>query len=147
LEELSLRGEASDSSARLDGLRLLVVDNEPDTLVTLEVALRALGADVIPLLSPLQVDSALSEGHFDAFLSDVNMPELDGIELIRSQRARERVRGGHLPSVALTALASVRNSDECLAAGFDAHLAKPCDIQVLARAIQEVRRKNGRVTV
>ncbi|MCA2960154.1 MAG: response regulator, partial [Silvanigrellales bacterium] len=147
LEELSLRGEASDSSARLDGLRLLVVDNEPDTLVTLEVALRALGADVVPLLSPLQVDSALSEGHFDAFLSDVNMPELDGIELIRSQRARERVRGGHLPSVALTALASVRNSDECLAAGFDAHLAKPCDIQVLARAIQEVRRKNGRVTV
>lgn len=143
-DELPLPAETTECLARLDGLKLLVVDNEPDTLVTLEMALRAQGAEVVPLLSSLQAEAALLSGSYDALVSDVNMPEMDGLDLIGRLRAREQGTGAHLPAVALTALASVRNYDECLAAGFDAHLAKPCEISVLVRAIHDVRRKRAR---
>jgi CheY-like chemotaxis protein len=66
-----------------------------------------------------------AEGAFDLLLLDVHMPELDGFQVARAVRARERTGGGHLPIIALTARARQEDREQCLAAGMDDFLAKP----------------------
>src|SRR5262249_43148788 len=62
---------------------------------------------------------------FDLMLLDVHMPELDGIEVVRGIRERERVTGGHLPVIALTARSRPEDRERCLASGMDDFLTKP----------------------
>jgi CheY-like chemotaxis protein len=65
------------------------------------------------------------QGAFDLMLLDVHMPELDGIEVVRGVRERERVAGGHLPVIALTARSRKEDRERCLEAGMDDFLTKP----------------------
>jgi CheY-like chemotaxis protein/HPt (histidine-containing phosphotransfer) domain-containing protein len=75
---------------------------------------------------------------FDLVLMDVQMPELDGLETTAAIRERERVEGGHLPIVAVTAHAMKGDAERCLAAGMDGYLAKPLQPAELAAAIARV---------
>jgi two-component system, sensor histidine kinase and response regulator len=75
------------------------------------------------------------EGGFDVLLLDVHMPELDGFQVARAVRARERATGGHLPIIALTARARKEDREQCLAAGMDDFLAKPIQAADLWAAI------------
>jgi two-component system sensor histidine kinase/response regulator len=65
------------------------------------------------------------------------MPEMDGLEATRRIRARERLEGGHLPIVALTAQAIKGDQDRCLEAGMDAYLSKPIEPSLLYKAIRQ----------
>ena len=65
------------------------------------------------------------EGGFDLLLLDVHMPELDGFQVVRAIRERERTAGGHLPVIALTARSRKEDRERCLAAGMDDFLTKP----------------------
>ena len=78
------------------------------------------------------------EGGFDLLLLDVHMPELDGFQVIRAIRERERSAGGHLPVIALTARARQEDRERCLAAGMDDFLAKPIQAADLWAAIERV---------
>src|SRR5207302_1846010 len=78
------------------------------------------------------------EGAFDLLLLDVHMPELDGFQVIRAVRERERTAGGHLPVIALTARSRKEDRDRCLAAGMDDFLAKPIQAADLWAAIARV---------
>jgi two-component system, sensor histidine kinase and response regulator len=82
--------------------------------------------------------SLADDGTFDLLLLDVHMPEMDGFQVIRAIRERERSAGGHLPVVALTARSRKEDRDRCLAAGMDDFLAKPIQAPDLWAAIDRV---------
>ena len=83
-----------------------------------------------------------SEGKFDLLLLDVHMPEMDGFEVIRAIRERERNTGEHLPVIALTARSRAEDRERCLAAGMDDFLAKPVKVPDLFAALDRVTREN-----
>ena len=78
------------------------------------------------------------EGVFDLMLLDVQMPELDGFQVVQAVRERERSTGGHLPVIALTARARQEDRDRCLAAGMDDFLTKPIQAADLWAATEKV---------
>lgn len=78
---------------------------------------------------------ALRAGDFDLVLMDIDMPEMDGLTAAREIRARERLKAGRVPIVAVT---TNDNLSECLDAGMDAHLPKPLKPEPLSRALNDV---------
>ena len=114
-----------DSPLRLNGLRVLVVDDEADARKFVSTVLEECGAEVTAVDS---VDSALAAiEHFkpDVLVSDIGMPGEDGYALIRKVRELEADIGGRIPAVALTGYAWVEDHKEALLAGFQLHVAKP----------------------
>jgi two-component system sensor histidine kinase/response regulator len=80
----------------------------------------------------------VEQGTFDLLLLDVHMPELDGFQVVRAVRERERTLGGHLPVIALTARSRKDDREQCLAAGMDDFLVKPIQAADLEAAIEQV---------
>lgn len=116
---------------RLAGLRVLVVDDDEDSRLLLAATLRREGADVEMVDSALGALSSLDEVLPDLVISDIGMPEIDGYELMRRIRRRERDAGGELPAVAITAFTETESREQALAAGFQAFVPKPLDREVL----------------
>jgi CheY-like chemotaxis protein len=131
------RHQGVASSLRLEGRRLLVVDDDMRTVYALSAMLRARGADVVAVDNGKAALDALSDGkHFDAVLMDIMMPEMDGYEATRRIRAQPRTR--ELPVIALTAKAMKDDEKKCLAAGATAYIAKPIDAERLFPVLQRV---------
>ncbi|MDL5364792.1 PAS domain-containing protein [Xanthomonas sp. NCPPB 2654] len=112
---------------RLNGLRVLVVDDDMDSRGITQRFLQQVGAVVDAAVSADDAESLLRERPYDLLVSDVGMPRRDGHSLIRSVRARGAGAASRIPAIALTAY--VRGEDRSLAleAGFNAHLGKPVD--------------------
>lgn len=128
-------GAAPSSTVRLDGIRVLVVDDDPDAREMLSEILASYGA------SPRVADSAASglraiiDFSPHVLVSDIGMPEEDGTSLVR--RLRSEVPGGDvMPAVALTAYARREEAARALRSGFDHHLAKPANPEVLVSLIR-----------
>jgi CheY-like chemotaxis protein len=119
----------------LSGLRVLVVDDEPDARDLLAVVLEQRGAVVTTADSALSALEKLSAQAFDILISDIQMPEVDGYELIRRLRAKEAGRGKFLPAVALTAHVRAKDRARVLAAGFQMHVSKPVSAAELVLGI------------
>lgn len=118
----------------LSGLRVLVVDDEPETLELVSLTLRSAGADVVEASG---AESALAklEAHVPhVVLSDLQMPGLDGYELMR----RLRDRPAAPIAVALSASASLAEAQRALEAGFTVHVAKPIAMADLVETIRAV---------
>jgi signal transduction histidine kinase/ActR/RegA family two-component response regulator len=124
----------------LDELRLLVVDDRPEARELLTTVLAAAGAEVAVAASAEEALGRLEAAPVDALVSDVGMPDVDGYELIRRVRERERARGTRrpLPAVAVTAYASAEDRERALAAGFHAWAAKPLDPASLVDLVAKV---------
>ena len=123
---------------RLDGLRVLVVEDDEDSRLFVESVLSGCGADVRVAASAETALDVLASTYVDVMVSDIGMPGTDGYDLIARVRARERQHGGRIPAIALTAYASEEDRDRALAAGFSAHVAKPVSPAALARAVAEL---------
>jgi CheY-like chemotaxis protein len=121
---------------RLDGVRVLVVDDEPDARTLIGTVLGQCGAEVATVPSAAAALAALQRDAFDVLLSDISMPQEDGYQLIRKVRA---VRPS-LPAAAVTAFARAEDRDAALAAGFQLHVAKPVEPAALARAVESLVR-------
>jgi PAS domain S-box-containing protein len=111
----------------LNGLRVLVVDDERDARELVRRLLREYEAEVTAAGS---VDEALQV--FDSFqpdvlIGDIGMPERDGFDLIRTIRARESKEGGQTPAIALTAFARAEDRIRTLRAGYQVHVSKPVE--------------------
>ena len=117
----------------LDGLRVLLVEDEPDGRDLVEEVLKAAGARVVSAESAEEGRALFATFEPDVLVSDIGMPGEDGYSLIRSIRALpER---GAVPSLALTAYAREEDRLRSLRAGFDGHLAKPLDPVELVASI------------
>jgi PAS domain S-box-containing protein len=86
----------------------------------------------------LQVLSALEKRAFDVIIMDVSMPEMDGLEATAAIRAKEKVSGGHIPIIAVTAHAMSGDRERFLAAGMDGYVSKPIQTKELFEVIDEV---------
>src|SRR5439155_156321 len=112
---------------------LLAVDNAVNRKVAVRL-LQKRGHTVVAVEDGRQAVRALDRERFDVVLMDVQMPEMDGFEATAAVRARERVQGGHVPIVALTAHAMKGDRERCLAAGMDAYVSKPIEAEDLGSA-------------
>jgi PAS domain S-box-containing protein len=124
--------------ARLDGIRVLAVDDHADARDLVETILDERGAKVLVAASATEALRILQTTYVDVLVTDIGMPGQSGYELIERVREIERAHGGRIPAVALTAYAGREDLERALAAGFEAHAAKPVTpaelIDVVARA-------------
>jgi signal transduction histidine kinase len=119
----------------LNGIRVLLVDDEPDAREMMASALEMYGATVMSASSARDALLTLAGTEVDLVLSDIAMPGQDGYELIREIRAMSSSRLAGLPAAAVTAHAREDERERALAAGFQMHLAKPIHPATLARAV------------
>ena len=135
---------AGDSNSRLNGLRVLLVEDEPDARDLLSFTLRVSGAEVQAVESAQQALIDLQSFKPDVLLSDIGLPTESGYELIEKIRALPTA-ASQVPAVALTAFATEKDRQRALASGFQLHLAKPVDPGTLIQAIDQlVNGKDGR---
>jgi signal transduction histidine kinase/ActR/RegA family two-component response regulator len=121
--------------AKLDGIRVLVVDDEPDAREILSLMLTHCGAEVRASASAQEVIEVLKQWKPDVLVSDVGMPNEDGYTLINWVRALEPEQGRNIPAVALTGYARREDRTRLLAAGYQLHFPKPVEIEDLAKGI------------
>jgi signal transduction histidine kinase/ActR/RegA family two-component response regulator len=114
-------------SARLDGVRVLVVDDDRDALDLAGAVLTAAGALVRVARSASEGFDALASWRPDVLVADIEMPGEDGYALIRRVRALDPDAGGRTPAVALTAYSRTKDRDLAVDAGFTMHVPKPVD--------------------
>jgi PAS domain S-box-containing protein len=132
-------------SNALQGVRVLVVDDSPDTCELLMTVFRQQGAEASTATSAREALAWLERASPDVVVSDIAMPGIDGYELIRRIRSRPGDAGGRVPAVALTAYARSEDRDRALAAGFDGYLSKPVEPAELIRIVGAVAEKRLRV--
>jgi len=124
---------------RLEGVSVLVVDDERDTREMLKIMIGQLGAQVRACASSKDALNLLGEWRPDVIVSDIEMPDEDGYELIRKVRRSETDRGvSRVPAVALTAYGRVEDRLRALAAGYQTHIAKPAEPAELAMVISSL---------
>jgi signal transduction histidine kinase/DNA-binding response OmpR family regulator len=124
------------SAERLDGVRVLLVEDDLDTRECLRLVLEQRGADVEAVGSTHEALQALDRATPHVVLSDLAMPGEDGFELIRRVRERSAEQGGLVRAAAISAHVRAEDRARAAIAGFDAHLCKPIAPSDLARAIR-----------
>jgi CheY-like chemotaxis protein/two-component sensor histidine kinase len=116
-----------DACASLEGVKVLVADDDEDARELVRRVLEDCGAKVVAVGSANDVVAELPRYHPDVLVSDIGMPETDGYELMCAVRALPPERGGKTPAVALTAFARPEDRLRALRVGYQMHLAKPVD--------------------
>ncbi|MGI8997822.1 MAG: PAS domain S-box protein [Pyrinomonadaceae bacterium] len=127
----------------LDGVRVLVVDDEPDARQLLTVVLERCGAKILTAASATEALRLLAEVRPDVLLSDIGMPGEDGYSLIRKVRALPAEQGGRTPAAALTAYASAEDRKRVLLAGFQLHIPKPVEPTELITVVASLAGRIG----
>ncbi len=126
-------------AAPVQPLRVLVgEDNEFNAMLIGEL-LRRKGHQPLVVSDGNGVLSALEAKSYDLLLLDLHMPGLDGFQVIREIRARERIQGGHLSVIALTARSRDQDRERCIAAGMDGFVPKPINSDALWAAVDAAR--------
>ena len=125
--------------AQLGGIRVLLVDDDRDTVELLARALGELGATVVGASSAAEARAEISRQPPDAIVSDIGMPEEDGLSFVRSLKKHDT--HALIPAIALTAYASTRDRKEALEAGYCEHITKPVPPYQLARVIAAAVRR------
>ncbi|WP_164928427.1 hybrid sensor histidine kinase/response regulator [Gloeobacter violaceus] len=120
---------------RLDGLRVLVVDDEPQARELVRTTLELCGAQVATAGSAAEALAEVRRSKPAVLVSDIAMPGEDGYALLRQLRLLEAECGGRIPAVALTAYARVEDRRRALLAGFQTHLSKPVEPSELVAAV------------
>jgi CheY-like chemotaxis protein len=125
-----------DAAHRLVGVRILVVEDEPDTRELVALALQRIGAEVRAFADAEDALAVLDAFAPDVLVSDLSLPRVDGWEMIRRMRAS--ARGRTIPAMALSANTSIEDAGRALDAGFDVHLAKPISREELIEAVTSI---------
>jgi len=136
-----------EASPSLEGLQILVVDDEADALELLSTILQNNGAEVIAVASvkqALTIIETATDRSPDVLVSDIGMPDEDGYSLIRKLRQLEAQRGGKLRAIALTAYAGSDDRQQALLAGFQMHLTKPVDAAELVAVVASLTGRTSR---
>jgi CheY-like chemotaxis protein len=122
----------------LEGLRVLIVEDEDDMRNLLGAMLESFGAKPILTCSVESGLDALREHLPDIVISDIGMPEQNGYALIASVRKQEHPQLRTTPVIALTAFTTAADRDTALTSGFDAFMTKPAEPDQLADTIRRL---------
>jgi len=142
----SLCAAPQNGTADLSGVKVLVVDDAADTLDVLEQILRHSGAAIVSASTAAQALECVDRERPDVIVSDIGMPETDGLELMRRIRRRAAHQGGATPAIALTALTRQDDRDKAFRAGFTDYLAKPVEPATLVASIMHAARQRQAIT-
>lgn len=134
MDESSRKPTSLRPEATLDGLRVLVVDDEPDARRLIELVLADAHAEVVTVASADEALMRLKEFNPEVIVSDIGMPQQDGYELLSNIRAR----GIGAPAIALTAFARTEDRARSLQAGFQEHMNKPVEPRELLKSVARV---------
>jgi CheY-like chemotaxis protein/anti-sigma regulatory factor (Ser/Thr protein kinase) len=126
---------ATTDVPRLDGLRILIVDDNRESREVMLETLRGYGASLRAATSASSAVDVLSEFTPDLVLTDIAIPDRDGYAVLNEVRALETRLGRHVPVAAVTAHAHTEDRERAMAAGFDEYLAKPIDPEALALTV------------
>ncbi len=139
-----LAGErATIDPTALNGLRILVTDDDRGTCDAVADMLEQMGADVGVARSAAEAMKAIEEFRPELLICDIAMPDEDGYAFIRRVRALGAGRSANIPALAFTALARDEDREDALAAGYQIHLAKPVDIDRLTEAVRALAAFRG----
>jgi PAS domain S-box-containing protein len=128
-------GIQAERDGQLVGVRVLVIDDEPDARELFRVILAQSGADVRTASSARSALMILDEWLPEVVVCDIAMPVVDGYAFIAQLRARPDGAGAEIPAAALTAYARMEDRERALAAGYQMHIVKPVDPRELTRAV------------
>jgi CheY-like chemotaxis protein len=136
------QSELASAHDTLAGLRVLVVDDEPDARTLVRRVLAESGALVALAASAREAMEQLRAFRPHVLISDVGMPEEDGYDLLRQVRAE--LSASQLPAAALTAFARAEDRKRALLAGFQTHVAKPVDPSERVAVVASLAGRTGR---
>ena len=122
----------------LASMRVLLVEDEPDTREYLRRLLEGCGASVRAAASAQEALTAFRSDPPDILISDIGLPDVDGYDLMQRIRQDRTLRGNKAPAIALTAYARAEDRARALCAGYQAHLAKPVESRALLASIASV---------
>ncbi|MBC7933101.1 MAG: PAS domain S-box protein [Rubrivivax sp.] len=134
-----------DCPERLDGLKVLVVDDEVDTREVFRVSIAHCGAEVVTAGSAQEALEAIEKEQPNLLISDIGMPGEDGYELIRKVRALPSGRGGKIPAIALTAYARTEDRLRALRAGYQMHISKPVELAELVAVMASLIQRSDKI--
>ena len=140
------RAEAAEplcAYGKLTGLKVLVVDDEPDARRLVKRILTDCEAEVVVASSVAEALAAVESFRPEVIVSDIGMPGRDGYDFIRRVRAKTGARD--MPAAALTAFARAEDRKRALLAGFQTHLAKPVDPSELVAVVASLAGRTGKV--
>ncbi len=127
-----------DKMIRLDGLRVLIVDDQASSREVFTESLRSLGAETLAANSAQEGLRMFTQFQPHVLVSDIAMPGEDGYSLIRKIRGLSSKKLSDTPAIALTAYSSKEDVKQAISAGFQAHLVKPVDGYILAKTISNL---------
>jgi len=131
---------SATGSRLLSGVKVLVVDDEEDARELLKTVLESYGATVTIVASAPEAMREFERLTPHVIVSDIGMPLEDGFSLVRRVREKPANAGGDVPAIALTAYASASDRQAALAAGYQAHVAKPFEPADVARLVHDLTR-------
>jgi PAS domain S-box-containing protein len=140
-ESRAVKAVSADSHGRppqLQGIRILVVDDEPETREFISFVLTQWGAEVTAAESVPAAFESMKHFHPDILVSDIGMPEEDGFSLIRKLRDQDI----NIPAIALTAFARTEDVEKTLREGFQKHIAKPVEPEDLVASVADLANKS-----
>jgi CheY-like chemotaxis protein len=142
---IALEEDIVDKGLRtLDGLRVLVVEDDDDTREVLTLGLSLYGANVVSVTSAAEAMVEMEKNTPDVIVSDIGLPDEDGLALIRRVRKLPPSRGGRVPAVAVTAFTLGDDGEEATRAGFQRYFRKPVETRDLFGAVAALG-ESGRV--
>ncbi|MEO6823566.1 MAG: response regulator [Nitrosospira sp.] len=125
--------QSNDSA--LSGIKILVVDDEPDVLEIITLILMHFHAEVISVAKPDEGLKQVKMHRPDVIVSDISMPHMEGYQFMRALRKLPLHDGGQTPAIAVTALTRPGDRTRAFEAGFQCHLSKPVDMHGLIATI------------
>lgn len=144
-QEVERRRSLSGEKVRLDGIHVLLVEDDDDSRKLLGVMLKQQGAEVSTAATAADAFNLFREKLPDVLVSDIGMPDEDGYELVRKIRALPAGKGALTPAIALTGYATRKDRERSFAAGYQRHIAKPVEQTELVAAIASlVGEREGR---
>jgi hypothetical protein len=133
----------ADHCGEIAGVRVLIIDDEPDARELVKRLLEDCQAVVTATDSVDEVLAQVQTGNFDVLVSDIGMPGEDGYSLIRRVRLLGSEKGGDIPAIALTAYARAEDRVKAVAAGFSMHVAKPVELVELVTMVAGAAGRTG----
>ena len=137
------RLQVAAGTPRLDGIRVLILDDDADARDVMAHALHSYGASVTSAATAVQAFELLSRTEIDVLLTDIAMPEEDGYSFIRRVRASPDPRIAAIPAAVVTAHVMHAEREQAFAAGFQCHVAKPVEPVRLARTVDQLARSRA----